>query len=326
MPGHSSLDQSTLLELWKLANECEVATKGHPRAIKDVYIRAISHEQKLSLRVQYESGKGFAHFLNLLNRFLNKKYYCIKDGSLLANLLQDLHQKTLDLSEAALIKAIGSSTISKEGIPAFDVLTKIKTGCRTLNLLLQHILERKLESTVEPRQESLKLFFSGLFLPSWGLTDARMAEIQRASEELERAVAAASNKNIGIVEKIQAYLDAATAQLNVAMTGKEEAEELLSRAKSGHLYEGLDIAATKAGNSAMAADGAVSQVNEIVKLADALVKAKEATPSRAILNFGQIEELKKFREIINVVGQVAEYAQGAKKAASEVAKLALTQS
>lgn len=326
MAGHASLDQSTLLELWNLANECEVATKGHPRAIKNIYIRAITSGEKAHLHVQYERGTGFAQLISWLHRFLNKKSYEIKDGSPVANLLQQLHNKTVDLSEAALIKAIGASSLCKEGgLGAFDVLTKIKKGCRTVNLILQHILEHKLEKTIEPRQESLKLFFSGLFLPSWGLTDARMAEIQRAAEELQRAQAVAANKNVGIVEKIQAYLDAATAQLNVAMTGKEEAEELLSRAKCGHLLEDPNIAAIKASDSSTAADSAASQVNEIVKLADALVKAKEASPSKAILNFGQIEELKKFREIINVVGQVAEYAQAAKKAAYEVSRLALKQ-
>jgi hypothetical protein len=183
-------------------------------------------------------------------------------------------------------------------------------------------MERKIENALESRQEAIKMHFSGLFLPTWGLSDTRKAEMQRAQDELKHAQEVALNKFAGIVEKVQAYLDAATAQLNVAITGKQEAEQLLQQVKNSTGTEGLDIAVQKAKECAKSADEAVNYVNTIARLADELVKVKQAQASQLNLNFGEIDELKKFREIVNVEGEVAEYAQAAKVAALEVDKLA----
>ncbi len=322
MSGHTSLDQQTLLELWALANEAEIASKGQSRALKNVYICTTSSKDKTVLHVKNQAGSSFARFFHWLKRWVNKKSFMIAPGSTCAQQLKLLHKKTADLNEAALIKAIVESSLCSDGTSAEDVLKKIKTGCRIVNLLLQHTMEHKLESSLENNQEDVKLFFTTLFLPSWGLTDARKAEIQRAADELKNAQAIAENKFLDVIEKIQAYLDAATAQLNVAMTGKEEAEELLSHAKASQSADTLQHSAMKAKDCANAADDAVSFVRDIVKQADELINALEREEGQSIINFSEIEKLKKFREIVNIVGQTAEYAQTAKNAASEVMKLA----
>lgn len=311
MAGHSSLDQGTLQELWKIAQEAEEATKNVKRVFKNIFIRTYrSH-----LQVHKEQG-----FMDFFYRYFFKKSYVLEPGSPTAQLLMQLNSKTIDLSEQSLIKAIASSPICKDGLMVHDVLAKIKSGCRTVNHILQHAMERKIEHAIEEKQEGIKLFFSGLFLPNWGLADARRAEIQRAADELKRAQAAAMSKSIDNKQKIQAYLDAATAQLNVAMTGKEEAEEILKQAKAGRTIDTVEVAALKAKECAQSADEAVFHLQDIVRQADSIVKSKETNP---ILNFGEIEELKRMREILNILGQVAEYAQSAKNAASEVVKLAL---
>lgn len=322
MSGHSSLDQATLLELWELANEAEIASKGQSRALKNIYISASSSKGKTVLHIKNQSGKAFSRFFHWLSRWINKSSYRLAPGSKCAEELKRLHEKTSDLSEASLIKAIVASSLCSDGMSAEDVLVKIKAGCRVVNLLLQHTMEHKLENAMEANQEDIKLFFGRLFLPSWGLTDARKAEIQRASEELKHAQTTAENKFLDVIEKIQAYLDAATAQLNVAMTGKEEAEELLNKARSARTADSLQHAAMKAKECANAADDAVSLARDIVKQADAVIKVLESEENQPILNFIEIEKLKKFREIVNIVGQTAEYAQTAKDAAAEVMKLA----
>ncbi len=319
MPSHNLLDQATLVELWNLARAADAATQGH--GIDHVYIRTRSNKGQMALDVCYEGGGLFTRFCNWLGRLFNKKYYIISQDSLTATLLNQLHNKTIDLDEATLVKAIESSTIQKESQTAYNALTKIKNCCRTINAILQRISEHKVENAIEPKQEGIKLFFTSLFLPSWGLTDIRKAEMQRAQEELRRAQETATNKLVKVVGKIQAYLDAATAQLNVAMTGKEEAEQLLQKAKNSPTQENLALNAAKAQESATAAEDAQNIASEIAKQADILVKAAENAPSQPILNFGEIEELKKFREIVNVAGEAAEYAQSARNAATEINRL-----
>lgn len=313
MGGHSALDQATLKDLWKIAQDCEKALKGHVPSYKNIYIR--TNDKRLEVR--YEDG-----ILSWFGRLLKRKQYQIAPNTATAILLKELHNKTCDLSEAALIKAIDASTLCKGGVAAYDVLTKIKAGCRTLNSILQHTLERKLEKAQEVRQEGIKHFFSGLFLPSWDLKDARKAEIARAQEEFRRAQAQAVDAFTGIVQKIQGYLDAALAQLNVAMTGKEEAETILSNALNAHTVETIQQAALRVKECTTSAEEAVMMLKEITKQADDLVKREESKEQKPILNFGEIEELKKFREIVNVAGQAEEYANSAKIAASQVEKLA----
>lgn len=323
MPGHSTFDQTTLLDLWKLVRDCDIATKGHRHSLKNIYIRTQTVNGQKCLCVRNENGGLFSRFIHWCSRSLNHKSYTITNDSSTTWLLRQLHDKMADLSESALMKAISTSTIVTDGLSENEVLTQIKIGCRRLNHILQHIMERKVEKALESRQEAIVVLFSGLFLPNWDLADARKAEIQRAADELRRAQSAAKDMVISTSDKIQGYLDAACAQLNVAMTGKEEAEHLLKQAKSGHSIETLDQVAQKANECANDADQASIQVAGIIKQADELVKTKEKQPNQPILNFGEIEELKKFREIVNVVGQVAEYAQSARNLAAEVAKLAL---
>lgn len=311
MVAHSSLDQAALVVLWKLSVDAENASKGSLKGFKNIFIRTYRSQ----LQVHREQG-----FADWCYRYFFKKNYVLEPGSPTAQLLLQLHNNTQDLSESALVKAISSSTLCKDGLTVQDVLSKIKAGCRMVNHILQHAMEHKIERAIEEKQENIKIFFSNLFLPNWGLADARKAEIQRAADELRRAQAASINKSIDIKQKIQAYLDAATAQLNVAMTGKEEAEHLLKQAKDGRTIDSVEVTALKARECAQSADEAVFQVQDIVKQAESIVKSKTDQP---ILNFDEVEELKRMREILNILGQVAEYAQAAKDAASEVVKLAL---
>ncbi len=325
MTKYAALDQTTLLELWKIACDTEIAANGKRPPYKNLYIYTESIKGQKNLRVQNEGGTILTRFMRSMGRFLNKRAYMLTPGSPTAELLKQLHDKTCDLDESTCLKAINSSNLSKNGLSANDILNKIKFSCRCVNHILQHVMERKLENSLESRQESIKIFMTSLLMPTWGLGDIRKAETQHAHEELRRAQEAAASKVVSIIEKIQFYLDAATAQLNVAMTGKEEAEDLLQRARIARSQDNLNINAAKAQECASAADEASNQVTSIAMQADQLVRAKTQEEKQPILNFSEVEELKKIREILNVVGQVAEYAQAARNAASEINKLAAGQ-
>ncbi len=312
MGQHTTFDQETLRDLWRLAKETEVATKWQSHHLEHIYLCTSKGE----LQIREEKG-----LIKSILRFFNKKWYVIEAGSPTAENLRKIHDKTADLSEQTLVKAISASSLVREEVSINEVLDKIKSACRIVNLILQHIMEHKVEHAVESRQEEIKLFFNNLFLPSFGVSDARRGETVRAYEELRRAHTMASNQSLGIVEKVQGYLDAAVAQLNVAMSGKEEAQHILNQANNARSQESLDVCAARAKECAGSADEALKLVTEIAKQADILVKAKASSENQPVLNFGEIEELKKIREIINVVGQVAEYAESAKNAASRVVNL-----
>ncbi len=320
MPNPSSLDQVALMQLWKLAQDVETALGGQKVSWKHVYIRTCMYKGEQALEIKHEDG-----FFHWLMRGFNKQNYVIKAGSSTATLLKKLHDDTADRDEKALFNAVTASSIPQNGMSMDDIVVKIKIASRVVNQIIQHTMERKVENALEKNQEGIKLFFSTLFLPNWGLADARRAEMIRAQEEFSRAQEAATNKFIGIVEKVQAYLDAATAQLNLAMTQKEEAEQLLQQARGASSLENLQLAAQKAKECELAAENAVQQGGDILKQADSLVKAKEAEAKQPILNFTEVEEFKKFREIVNVVGEAAEYAQSAKNAATQVVQLATKQ-
>lgn len=128
-------------------------------------------------------------------------------------------------------------------------------------------------------------------------------------------------KKKGVIEQLEAFLQQATGELQIAKKQRKIAEDLLAQAKDPRKASQRGLILESAQIAVLEAEKTDSNLKSILQQAHDLVKDDEESPDRPFFNFKEIKELKEFRDIVNAEGEAAEEAYAARQALSEIENL-----